>query len=61
MFVDTTCTWSEEKQQFCLNSPNKGSFKNWISQGLVADKCVVIADLRVQSKTLLNKLTKLEN
>ncbi len=30
---------------------NKGSHKNWISQGLTADKAVVIADLRIKGKS----------
>jgi len=51
MFVDTTATWNPSRQQFCLNSPNVGSHKNWISQGLVADKAVVIADLRIGGKS----------
>lgn len=51
MFVDTTATWDEKRQQFCLNSPTTGSQKNWISQGLVADKAVVIADLRLGGKS----------
>jgi len=34
-----------------LNSPNSGAYKNWISQGLVADKCVVMANLLINNKS----------
>ena len=36
---------------FLLDCPNEGAYKNWISQGLTADKCVVMADLRVGGKS----------
>ena len=51
LVVNTIMTWHPDKQQFLLNSPNEGSYKNWISQGLTADKCVVMADLRVGGKS----------
>merc|ERR1740130_583496 len=51
LVVNTTMTWHPEKQQFLLNSPNEGSFKNWISQGCTADKAVVMADLTVAGKS----------
>eukprot|EP00933_Yihiella_yeosuensis_P079762 TRINITY_DN93176_c0_g1_i1.p1 TRINITY_DN93176_c0_g1~~TRINITY_DN93176_c0_g1_i1.p1 ORF type:complete len:471 (+),score=96.47 TRINITY_DN93176_c0_g1_i1:78-1490(+) len=47
MIVQTTATWNPEKQMFLIHSPDKGAYKNWISQGLVADLCVAVADLRV--------------
>jgi len=52
MVVNTTCTWHPDKQQFLLHSPDKGAFKNWISQGLCADLCVAVADLKVGGKSL---------
>jgi len=51
LVVNTTMTWHDDKQQFLLDSPTEGSHKNWISQGLTADKCVVMADLRVKGKS----------
>jgi len=51
LVVNTTMTWHPEKQQFLLHSPNEGAYKNWISQGLTADKCVVMADLSVGGKS----------
>lgn len=51
LVVNTTCTWHPEKQMFLLNCPDRGAFKNWISQGLVADLCVAVADLRVGGKS----------
>jgi len=52
LVVNTTMHWHPEKQMFLLHSPNEGSFKNWISQGLTADKCVVMADLHVAGKSM---------
>ena len=51
LVVQTTATWNGEKQVFILNSPNEGSQKNWISQGLTAEMSTVIADLRVNGKS----------
>jgi len=45
LVVKTTATWVPSKQMFCLNCDSEGAHKNWISQGLVADKCAVIAEL----------------
>ena len=50
MIVQTTATWNKEKQKFLLHCPSKGARKNWISQGLTADKAVVIADLVLDGK-----------
>lgn len=47
MIVNTTATWSPEKQMFLIQCPDRGAYKNWISQGLVADMCVVMATLHV--------------
>mmetsp|Transcript_34836 Transcript_34836/g.55959 ORF Transcript_34836/g.55959 Transcript_34836/m.55959 type:complete len:464 (-) Transcript_34836:30-1421(-) len=52
LVVNTTCTWNPEKQQFLLHCPDKGAYKNWISQGLCADLCVVVANLKVGNETL---------
>ncbi|CAB9507176.1 Peroxisomal acyl-coenzyme A oxidase 3 [Seminavis robusta] len=51
LVVNTTATWQPESQTFLLNSPDVGAHKNWISQGLVADKTVVVADLTIQDKS----------
>lgn len=52
MIVNTTATWSPEKQMFLIQCPDRGAYKNWISQGLVADMCVVMATLHVGGKSL---------
>jgi len=51
LVVNTTAHWNEDKQCFVLNTPNEGAKKNWISQGFVADKTVVIADLILSGKS----------
>lgn len=51
LVVNTTCTWHPDRQMFCLHCPDTGAHKNWISQGLVADMCVAVADLRVGGKS----------
>eukprot|EP01064_Diplonema_japonicum_P038954 TRINITY_DN9639_c1_g1_i1.p1 TRINITY_DN9639_c1_g1~~TRINITY_DN9639_c1_g1_i1.p1 ORF type:complete len:479 (+),score=144.77 TRINITY_DN9639_c1_g1_i1:45-1481(+) len=51
LVVNTTADWDEATQTFTLNSPTSGATKNWISQGLVADKTVVVADLRINGKS----------
>ena len=48
LVVETTATY--DNGEFVLNSPNQGAFKNWISQGHVADQAVVLADLTVGSE-----------
>lgn len=45
LVVNTTCKWDEDKQVFILHTPDGGAKKNWISQGYVADKAVVLANL----------------
>lgn len=52
MIVNTTAQWDPQSSSFILNSPGEGAKKNWISQGLVADKTVVVADLRVGEKSM---------
>ncbi|CAM9113786.1 unnamed protein product [Ectocarpus fasciculatus] len=52
MIVETAAEWDEHTGEFVLNSSSEGSQKNWISQGLVADKTVVLADLRVKGKRM---------
>jgi acyl-CoA oxidase len=52
MLVETTATWDESTSTFDLHSPTVGAQKNWISQGLTADKCVVVASLIVDGKNL---------
>ncbi|GMI54705.1 hypothetical protein ScalyP_jg5603 [Parmales sp. scaly parma] len=51
LVVNTTVDWDKEKQKFILNTPNVGARKNWISQGFVADKTVVLATLRVNGES----------
>eukprot|EP00670_Eutreptiella_braarudii_P008479 CAMPEP_0174307080 /NCGR_PEP_ID=MMETSP0810-20121108/887_1 /TAXON_ID=73025 ORGANISM="Eutreptiella gymnastica-like, Strain CCMP1594" /NCGR_SAMPLE_ID=MMETSP0810 /ASSEMBLY_ACC=CAM_ASM_000659 /LENGTH=478 /DNA_ID=CAMNT_0015414025 /DNA_START=145 /DNA_END=1581 /DNA_ORIENTATION=- len=51
LIVNTIATWDEHSQTFELNCPDRGAQKNWISQGLVADKTVVIADLRLNGQS----------
>uniref|UniRef100_A0A7S4V4F9 Acyl-coenzyme A oxidase n=1 Tax=Alexandrium monilatum TaxID=311494 RepID=A0A7S4V4F9_9DINO len=51
LVVNTTCTWHPDRQMFLLDSPNMDAHKNWISQGLVADLCVAVADLRVGGRS----------
>lgn len=50
LVVNTTATL-EGNDSFILHCPDEGAHKNWISQGLVADKTVVVADLRIQDKS----------
>jgi len=51
LVVNTKITWHADRGQFHLHCPNEGAYKNWISQGLTADKCVVMADLHVGGKS----------
>eukprot|EP00929_Paragymnodinium_shiwhaense_P058480 TRINITY_DN29281_c0_g1_i1.p1 TRINITY_DN29281_c0_g1~~TRINITY_DN29281_c0_g1_i1.p1 ORF type:complete len:471 (+),score=140.20 TRINITY_DN29281_c0_g1_i1:68-1480(+) len=50
MVVNTTAEWDDAAKEFVLNTADSGAHKNWISQGLVGDLAVVMADLRVGSK-----------
>lgn len=47
LLVGTTAEYDAATQEYILNSPNEGTYKNWISQGFVADKAVVLASLTV--------------
>lgn len=51
LVVNTTATFDGDSDSFTLHTPDEGAHKNWISQGLVADKTVVVADLRIQDKS----------
>lgn len=51
MVVNTTATWDEGNQMYCVDCPGEGAKKNWISQGLTADFAVVIATLIVKGKS----------
>lgn len=50
LVVNTRAEWNSEENRFILNTLSIDSSKNWISQGLVADKAVVIASLTVNNK-----------
>jgi len=50
MVVETIADFDVKTREFVLRSPTEGSYKNWISQGFVADKCVVVADLHIGGK-----------
>lgn len=52
LIVNTTADWNADSKTFTLNTPTVGAKKNWISQGLVADKTAVVADLRIHGKSL---------
>jgi len=45
LVVHTTAHWDPVAEEFTINSQNTGASKNWISQGLVADKTIVMASL----------------
>ena len=47
LVINTTAEWNNVDQNFTINTPNIHFAKNWISQGLVADKTVIIANLIV--------------
>eukprot|EP00435_Cladocopium_sp_Y103_P018192 s1290_g4.t1 len=48
--VNTIAEWDDQTQEFVLTSHEVGAQKNWISQGLVGELGVVVADLRVAGK-----------
>mmetsp|Transcript_3684 Transcript_3684/g.3834 ORF Transcript_3684/g.3834 Transcript_3684/m.3834 type:complete len:477 (-) Transcript_3684:40-1470(-) len=52
LVVNTIAEYNEKTESFILNSPNEGAKKNWISQGLIADKTTVVADLRMGDKSM---------
>ena len=41
LVVETSATFDAATNEFVLNSPSQGAYKNWISQGHVADQAVV--------------------
>ena len=49
LIVQTRAEYDAASQTFKLNNlgATEGAYKNWISQGFVADKAVVLADLTV--------------
>jgi acyl-CoA oxidase len=51
MVVNTVADYNAGRDTFTLRCPNDGARKNWISQGLCADKTVVVADLRIGDKS----------
>lgn len=50
LVVNTRAEWNSQDEYFVLNTHSTDSSKNWISQGLVADKAVVIASLTINNK-----------
>ena len=50
LIVQTTCTWSQREKRFTLKTPSENARKVWISQGLVATRAVVIAELIVRGR-----------
>ena len=51
MVVETVATFDPSNDSFVLNTPSEGAAKNWISSGLMANKAVVVADLRLPDGT----------
>jgi len=52
LVVETTATYDDrDGGSFVLHTPHDGARKNWISQGFVADKTVVLADLIVKGQS----------
>jgi acyl-CoA oxidase len=49
--VEATADYNPDTREFILNTVEEGSAKNWISSGLVADKTVVVANLRLKGKS----------
>ena len=50
MIARTTVTFDKQKQIFILNTNGKENNKNWISQGLTADKAVFVANLIIDGE-----------
>ena len=55
LVVNTQAHWDPNTETFNLHSPNLGAYKNWISQGLVADKTVAVADLFIKVQILQSR------
>jgi acyl-CoA oxidase len=51
MVVNTIAEYSKTRGTFTLRSPEEGAKKNWISQGLVADMTVAVADLHIEGNS----------
>ena len=51
LIVETTATWNDDAQAFELHTPRPAAAKNWISQGFVATRGVVVADLVVGGRS----------
>ena len=51
LVVGTNITWLPDEKEFLLESGDVDGSKNWISQGLVGDKAVVMANLIVGGKS----------
>jgi acyl-CoA oxidase len=51
LVVNTTATWNPVAQEYCLHCPDQGAQKNWISQGITAEKSVCIANLIVDGES----------
>mmetsp|Transcript_20053 Transcript_20053/g.46701 ORF Transcript_20053/g.46701 Transcript_20053/m.46701 type:complete len:472 (-) Transcript_20053:36-1451(-) len=51
LVVQTVADWDDSAGEFVLSCPADGAHKNWISQGLVAERAVVVADLRIDGKS----------
>jgi len=51
LVVQTVADWDDATGEFVLTSPTEGAHKNWISQGLAAERAVVVADLRLNGKS----------
>eukprot|EP01084_Bolivina_argentea_P299737 516698_1 len=49
LIVETICQWTDKG--YVLNSPTIKSHKTWISQGITAKWCIVIARLILKDKT----------
>ena len=49
--VEATADYDPHTRGFTLNTTEEGAAKNWISSGLVADKTVVVANLRINGES----------
>eukprot|EP00759_Apiculatamorpha_spiralis_P040899 PhF_6_TR39665/c1_g1_i9/m.58888/K00232/E1.3.3.6, ACOX1, ACOX3; acyl-CoA oxidase len=52
MIVNTVAEYEPITKSFVITTPSHGAKKNWISQGLVADKTVVVADLKIEGQSV---------
>ena len=52
LIVETEARWLPESQEFEIHTPTDRAQKNWISQGLTAELCVVMARLTVDGEAL---------